>query len=266
MPKPGQQGGQDRMTGTGGRAAPGARRGLVAGAATAAVAGALLLTGCGSGDTGPQKVVSAGGPVVSGASAAEPGGGKDATPSSAPQGNGTDTPASSGGGKSSGTGGATPPGKGGSSAGGTGGGPTPAPAASTRCHTSELRLSVGGEDPGAGQENFPLVVTNTSSHTCTVSGFPGLAFVDSSGRQVSVNPERTGSSGSPVKLAPGASAWAPLSYANPDVSGSGEVTPPTVRVTPPDEKVALIVPWDGGPVPDGKTSAPRVGSFSAGSG
>lgn len=43
---------------------------------------------------------------------------------------------------------------------------------SARCHTSELSASVGGNDPGAGQENFPIVLTNTSQRTCTLRGFP----------------------------------------------------------------------------------------------
>ena len=47
-----------------------------------------------------------------------------------------------------------------------------------RCHTAELRASVGRVDPGAGQRNHPVVLTNTSSRTCTVLGYPGAAFVD----------------------------------------------------------------------------------------
>ncbi|MFJ5289206.1 MULTISPECIES: DUF4232 domain-containing protein [unclassified Streptomyces] len=262
MPNPGQRGREDHVAGAGARTGTTARRGLVAGAATAAVAGVLLLSGCGTGDSGPQKVASVGGPVTSGASAAPAGSGEDPTPRTSAPGKGSEPPAAPSGAKDPGTGSAAPP----SSSSG-GGANSPAPTASTRCRSSELSLSVGDDHPGAGQENFALVLTNTSSHTCTVSGFPGLEFVDNGGSQVSVDPERTGSSGGPVKVAPGATAWAPLSFTNPEVSGSGKVTPPTVRVTPPDETAPLIVPWNGGPVPsDGKVSAPQVGAFSAGSG
>jgi len=48
----------------------------------------------------------------------------------------------------------------------------------TRCHTSDLRASVGKNDPGAGQENFPVVLTNRSGRTCTVYGYPGAVGVD----------------------------------------------------------------------------------------
>ncbi|WP_371534975.1 DUF4232 domain-containing protein [Streptomyces sp. NBC_01023] len=262
MPNPGQRGSDDHLTGAGERTGFAARRGLLAGAATAAVAGALLLSGCGNADSGPQKVASVGGPVTSGASVPAADSSKGPPPQPVGSGSGSEPPVTPSGSKSSGTSGATPP----RSSSGGGGGNSPAPNRSTRCHTSELGLSIGDDHPGAGQENFALVLTNKSGHTCTVSGFPGLAFVDNGGGQVSVDPARTGSSGGPVKVAPGASAWAPLSFSNPDVSGSGKVTPPTVRVTPPDEQVALIVPWNGGPVPTDGNSGPQVGAFSAGSG
>ncbi|NDZ77735.1 DUF4232 domain-containing protein [Streptomyces sp. SID10853] len=261
MPNPGQRGREDHVTGAGERTGRAGRRGLVVGAATAAVAGALLLSGCGNGDSGPQKVASVGGPVTSGASAAASGGSDKPTPQSSAPANGSQPPPVPSGSKSSGTGVSSPPG----SSTGVGGKP-PTAAGPARCHTSELKLTVGDDHPGAGQENFALVLTNTSGHTCTVSGFPGLAFVDNGGSQVSVDPARTGASGGAVKVAPGGSAWAPLSFTNPEVSGSGTVTPPTVRVTPPDEKVALIVPWNGGAVPSGSKSGPSVGAFVAGSG
>lgn len=260
MPNPGQRGREDHVTGSGARTGWAGRRGLVVGAAAAAAAGALLLSGCGNGDSGPQKVASVGGPVTSGASAAASGSSDKPSPPPSPPGNGSQPPPAPSGSKGSGTSVSS------SAGSSTGGGGKPSPAGPARCHTSELKLTVGDDHPGAGQENFALVLTNTSGHTCTVSGFPGLAFVDNGGSQVSVDPARTGASGGTVKVAPGGSAWAPLSFSNPEVSGSGTVTPPTVRVTPPDEKVALIVPWNGGAVPSGGNSGPTVGAFVAGSG
>lgn len=44
------------------------------------------------------------------------------------------------------------------------------PRTSGRCHTADLRASIGRNDPGAGQENFPVVLTNRSARTCTVYG------------------------------------------------------------------------------------------------
>ncbi|MFD9000073.1 DUF4232 domain-containing protein [Streptomyces sp. NPDC059582] len=152
--------------------------------------------------------------------------------------------------------------------GATGGPTTAAAGRGTRCHTSELRASVGRNNPGAGQENFPIVLTNTSSRTCTLYGFPGAAFVDGAGRQVGPDPKReSGSSPTTVTLAPGRSAWAGLTFANPEVSEASTATPSSLIVTPPDERDQLTVRWTGGKVPvAGTASSVYLTTFSPGSG
>ncbi|WP_256639091.1 DUF4232 domain-containing protein [Streptomyces murinus] len=146
----------------------------------------------------------------------------------------------------------------------TSGGGTTA-AASTRCHTSELRASVGRNDPGAGQENFPVVLTNTSGRTCTVRGFPGAAFVNASGGQLGPNPGRESGSSTTVTLKPGQSAWAGLTFSNPGVSGAKTARPAALLITPPDERDHLKVTWTGGEVPvSGNSSAVFLTVFSPG--
>jgi hypothetical protein len=141
------------------------------------------------------------------------------------------------------------------------------PAGGTRCHTSELSASVGRNNPGAGQENFPVVLTNKSSRTCTLYGYPGTAFVDASGKQLGPDPERSSTEPETVRLAPGQSAWAGLSFANPEVSGAGTATPAALVVTPPDEKDPLKVAWKSGAVPvSGNESSVRLIPFSPGTG
>ncbi|MEU0941646.1 DUF4232 domain-containing protein [Streptomyces canus] len=143
----------------------------------------------------------------------------------------------------------------------------PSPAGGTRCHTSELSASVGRNDPGAGQENFPVVLTNESGRTCTLHGYPGTAFVDASGRQLGPDPKRSATEPQTVKLAPGQSAWAGLSFANPEVSGAGTATPAALLVTPPDEEDPLKVTWKAGEVPvSGNESSVRLIPFSPGTG
>jgi hypothetical protein len=137
----------------------------------------------------------------------------------------------------------------------------------TRCHTSELSASLGSNNPGAGQENFPIVLTNTSSHTCTLRGYPGVAFVDGSGKQLGPDPVRSEATKQTVTLTPGDSAWAGLSFSNPEVSGAQATTPATLVVTPPDEEDHLMVPWTGGEVPvSGNASSVKLTTFSAGTG
>ncbi|MET7697414.1 DUF4232 domain-containing protein [Streptomyces sp. NPDC005485] len=121
--------------------------------------------------------------------------------------------------------------------------------AGTRCHTSELRASVGRNNPGAGQENFPLVLTNRSQRTCTVHGYPGAAFVDASGKQLGPDPERSPQTPTTLTLAPGRSASAGLTFSNPQISGARTATPAALLVTPPDERDSLRVPWTQGEVP-----------------
>jgi hypothetical protein len=146
-----------------------------------------------------------------------------------------------------------------------GGGGTTAAVTSARCHTSELRASVGRNDPGAGQENFPVVLTNTSGRTCTVRGYPGAAFVSASGAQLGADPKREPGSPATITLRPGQSAWAGLTFSNPDISGAGTATPAALLVTPPDERDSLKVAWTGGAVPvSGNSSSVFLSVFSPG--
>jgi hypothetical protein len=137
----------------------------------------------------------------------------------------------------------------------------------TRCHTSELRATVGANNPGAGQENFPVVLTNTSHRTCTLRGFPGAAFVDSSGKQLGPDPRRSADTPTTVTLTPGRNAWAGLTFSNPGISGAKTATPASLIVTPPDERDPLKVTWKGGEVPvSGNASSVSLTVVRAGNG
>ncbi|MGW8063821.1 DUF4232 domain-containing protein [Streptomyces ziwulingensis] len=136
-----------------------------------------------------------------------------------------------------------------------------------RCHTSELRAAVGRVDPGAGQRNFPVVLTNTSDRTCTVRGYPGAAFVDASGKQLGPAPERAPASPETLTLTPGKSAWAGLSFSSPQISGARTATPAALLVTPPDERDPIEVEWTAGEVPvGGDESSVSVTALEAGTG
>ncbi|MFF5303962.1 DUF4232 domain-containing protein [Streptomyces sp. NPDC013161] len=189
-----------------------------------------------------------------------------------PSADGSGTPASTSSGTSSATGSDSASSGSSTSAsgsGGTGGTSTDTgTASSSRCHTSELKAKVGGNDPGAGQENFPIVLTNASGRTCTVRGYPGAAFLNASGTQLGDDPQReTGSTATTVTLKPGQSAWAGLTFSNPEISGAKTATPSWLAVTPPDEQDALHVKWTNGAVPvSGNSSSVRLTVFSAGTG
>ncbi|SHH41915.1 DUF4232 domain-containing protein [Streptomyces sp. 3214.6] len=141
-------------------------------------------------------------------------------------------------------------------------------APSTRCRTADLRASIGPNRPGAGQENFAVVLTNNSTRTCTVYGFPGIAFVDGGGEAVTPDPGRAVGQEEPtVTLKPGASAWSALTFANPAATGVTTVTPAAVLVTPPDETASIKVAWSGDKVSNtGKASVPQVSPLRPGDG
>ncbi|MGW5329102.1 DUF4232 domain-containing protein [Streptomyces sp. NPDC004014] len=232
------------------------RRGaLLAGA----VAVLSLLTACGGQDnsSAPEKVSGTAGPAtesggspasgVSSPAASTPGG---TASSSAPRTGRTTSGTSTG----SGTG-----------AGADSGGKTAA--TGTRCHTSELRAAVGRNNPGAGQENFPIVLTNKSARTCTLHGYPGAAFVNASGSQLGPDPKRSSGSPATVTLKPGQSAWAGLTFSNPEVSEAKTARPAGLVITPPDERDHLQVTWTAGEVPvGGNSSSVFLTVFSPGTG
>ncbi|MEZ7002605.1 DUF4232 domain-containing protein [Streptomyces sp. AD55] len=139
--------------------------------------------------------------------------------------------------------------------------------AGDRCHTAQLRASVGRDDPGAGQRNFPVVLTNVSERTCTLRGYPGAAFVDAAGRQLGPDPVRAPASPATLTLAPGASGWSGLSFSSPRISGAETAVPASLLVTPPDERDSLTVRWTGGEVPvGGNASTVRLGALEVGTG
>ncbi|MGW3354556.1 DUF4232 domain-containing protein [Streptomyces bungoensis] len=221
----------------------------------ALLAGAIavlgLLTGCGNqhdDQAGPAKTDSGtAAPATETAKDSSPAAG---TASSAPAGAASSTAVKPSGSADagSGTGGKT---------GGTG----------TRCHTSELSASVGRNDPGAGQENFPVVLTNKSARTCTLRGYPGAAFVSSSGSQLGPDPRRESGSPVTITLKPGQSAWAGLTFSNPEISEAKTATPAALLVTPPDERDQLKVAWTAGAVPvSGNASTVSLTVLRPGSG
>jgi hypothetical protein len=111
-------------------------------------------------------------------------------------------------------------------------------------------------------------LTNGSRRTCTLYGFPGVAFVNGAGEAVTPDPERaTDQQEQAVTLSPGDSAWSTLTYTNPAITGATTVTPTALLVTPPDETDPITVRWTGDKVSNtGKASVPRVSPLMPGNG
>jgi hypothetical protein len=54
--------------------------------------------------------------------------------------------------------------------------PASAPKGDDSCTPDDLRLSLTDADHAAGHRYARLIATNTSQHTCSLVGFPGLGF------------------------------------------------------------------------------------------
>lgn len=119
-------------------------------------------------------------------------------------------------------------------------------AASNRCHTSELKGSLGSPNPGAGNLYVPLVLTNTSSRSCVVAGFPGVSLLDAAGAQIEQPAQREpGFPENAVPLAPGGAASTVLHTTQEGIApGPCWPTSTKIRVFPPNELEALVFPGE----------------------
>jgi hypothetical protein len=119
----------------------------------------------------------------------------------------------------------------------------PPPGARRVCSTEQLRLSLGRKDVGAGNVHLPLVLTNKSTGTCTLTGFPGVSVLDSAGSGIGDPATRRGASRSTVSLPPGGSASAVLHTLNEGTSDTPcRRTADRIRAYPPDSLSSMTVP------------------------
>ncbi|MCP2336791.1 DUF4232 domain-containing protein [Actinomadura rupiterrae] len=160
---------------------------------------------------------------------------------------GTTSP-SAGSGGGGGNGGGT--GGGGGNGGGGGGGGTGG-SSGTRCTAAQLRATVIGLSPGAGQRYARLTLTNISGRACRVYGFPGLGLASPSNPSIPTSTRRTGSPAAFV-VKPGGHAYSLLHWTA--VPGDGEAgsecepSPTALHVIPPDERSWVRASWTLGPV------------------
>lgn len=114
-----------------------------------------------------------------------------------------------------------------------------------RCTTAELTGSLADGDAGAGSRFATLVLTNTGTRTCELTGFPGVSYVTGDdGRQVGPAAAMDGERGGPVRLGVGGSAGAALRMVDVgNVDPAVCVPTPTtgLRVYPPGDTASLFV-------------------------
>jgi Protein of unknown function (DUF4232) len=121
---------------------------------------------------------------------------------------------------------------------------TAPPPASTLCQPSQLHLAVVGGTGAAGTLTTTIGMTNTSSSTCTMQGYPGMQLLNAAGAPIPTTvvrgqahfPDPTANAAPAlVSLTAGASARYSMQYSDVPVGGEAscpastktEVTPPT---------------------------------------
>ena len=110
-------------------------------------------------------------------------------------------------------------------------------------------VAVGQGNGAAGTIYYPLEFTNTSGHTCSLYGYPGVSAISQTEQQLG-SPAGWGSlSGAQqVILAPGATAHTILAYHDVAVSTEPGCDPVNttfeLRVYPPDQHVATYAAFD----------------------
>lgn len=139
----------------------------------------------------------------------------------------------------------------------------PAAASGVRriCSKGQLTLTVGRMDVGAGNVYLPLILTNKSSSTCTLTGFPGVSLLDSTGAAIGDPATRRGPTRSTVSLPPGGSASTSLHTLNEGTTDTPcRRSPAQIRVYPPDSFGAMKVPVRSFRVCGGVFEVEAVGS------
>jgi hypothetical protein len=114
------------------------------------------------------------------------------------------------------------------------------------CNTGQLSLSLLPEGGAAGTYYESLVLTNKSTQSCVVNGYPKVSLLDAAGAMLgqSAMDDTTGSPAAvALTLAPAASAYAHVGFLKAPGNSPGDctTTSATLRVYPPGETAALLV-------------------------
>jgi hypothetical protein len=128
--------------------------------------------------------------------------------------------------------------------------PTPTPTFSTtvkasqHCLSGNLSIALGGGQGAAGTTFVSIVFTNTGSKPCTLYGYPGVSFLDSSGKPLGVPATHSGGEEGVVTLAPKGTANAQLGLpdtGNFSAADCQQATSAQLQVYPPGDFSALTI-------------------------
>ena len=112
------------------------------------------------------------------------------------------------------------------------------------CATSALKISLGRANPTAGTIFYPLKFVNKSGKSCTLTGYPVVSAVTSSGKQIGNAAKRISSKFRTVTVAPGKQQSASIGIVetgNFSASRCKPVTAAGLKVVPPNQSKAVTL-------------------------
>ncbi|MGP5592185.1 DUF4232 domain-containing protein [Corynebacterium flavescens] len=122
------------------------------------------------------------------------------------------------------------------------------PDTSAACQTAGLSVTAGDTQGAAGSILLDVDFRNTSDNPCTLDGFPGVSLVgNNDGTQLGAPARREEISSEPVTLQPGESAHSPVRITraeNYDVQACSPVPADGLRVYPPNQTDSVFLPLD----------------------
>ncbi len=118
-----------------------------------------------------------------------------------------------------------------------------------QCATSDLDVTLGQGNAGAGTVGFPIVFGNIGSNTCVLQGFPGVSYVaERDGDPIGAPAVRDGDPSGPVRLAPGEQASAlvlEVNVHNIPAESCRPVAVPGLRIYVPDNTESVYLERSG---------------------
>jgi len=129
------------------------------------------------------------------------------------------------------------------------------------CRTASLIVTLGSPNGSAGATHYGLTFQNTGTSACTMNGYPGVSFLDTSGNQIGDPSQRQGGSTPTVTVSSGGSAYASIAVTDPGIppcTGSSKAA--QVRIYPPGETNSTQVTAPSGLL---VCSSPNTSAYSS---
>jgi hypothetical protein len=122
------------------------------------------------------------------------------------------------------------------------------------CTAATLAVQIEEESAEAGHQHRRVVLTNSGSAPCTVTGYPGVALRDGRGRPLGGPASREALAVATITLAAGASASAALDLQSPGVFPAEACGVPapvaSAQVIAPDDTEPISAPMQGEACPN----------------